>query len=80
MVVISFFIFAGVIGFVTYNLGRARRMNHGLKHRPDDYAVNLQTGEIIERGSAAWNLACREGNLATTLQPQNGARKGVTFE
>jgi hypothetical protein len=67
-------IFAGIVGLVCFALGRAFRMNHGIKHRPDDWAVNLQTGEVIERGSAAWNLAVCEGNLATTLKRQNGAR------
>ena len=76
----AFIIFAGVIGLVCFLLGRARRFNVGLRKHPENYAVNLQTGEVIERGSKAWKLAECEGNLATTITPENGAKEGVRFK
>ena len=63
MVVITVCILTFAVGFVMYWLGRGRRLNQKIKHSPEDVAVDLRTGEVIERGTPAWDAATRRNAL-----------------
>lgn len=50
-------------GATCYWLGRGRRLNRKIKYCPEDIAVNPTTGEVIERGTPAWEFAERVGSI-----------------
>lgn len=68
MVVITLILVVTPIALVCYWLGRGRRMTHGLKHHPEDYAYNPDTGEVIERGSPDWDAAQRQGWIKSNVE------------
>lgn len=68
MVVLTFLLVLIPVGFVAYWLGRGRKLNQKIKHRPEDVAVNPNTGEVIERGSKDWANAEKMGWIDTKVE------------
>jgi hypothetical protein len=77
MIVISCLVFAAVVGTVCYWLGRAARLNHAIRTNPDEVLYNVDTGEVLEPGTAAHAYALQYGKIKKLSEPK---KSKVKFE
>ena len=63
MVVLMLLLIFVPVAFTCYWLGRGVRLNSKIKHAPDEVLVDLETGEVLESGTRAYDAAVKSGGV-----------------
>jgi hypothetical protein len=67
MVIILWFVFAAVVAFVAYWLGRGVRLNRVIRDEPERVLYDPASGEILEPDTEEWRRAMRQGNVVSFI-------------
>ena len=63
MVVLMLLLIFVPVAFTFYWIGRGVRLNNKIKYAPDEVLIDLETGEVLESGTRAYDDAVNSGGV-----------------